>query len=105
VKWRTNLENHPTINPELAEIKLSSVNAWTRKDTKGRNIEICGQLGAVYKKSPVAERKQHESSLQQRIGMVWSKWLQNILRKNKSHAYFPFTHETRKALRPHDTFK
>jgi hypothetical protein len=40
VKWRTNLENHPTINPELAEIKLSSVNAWTRKDTKGRNMGV-----------------------------------------------------------------
>jgi hypothetical protein len=28
--------------------------------------------------------------------MVWSKWLQNIPRKNKGHAHLPFTLETRK---------
>jgi hypothetical protein len=76
------------------------------RDSRGRNIGICGRLGALYKKSPDAESpKQHTSSLEQSIGMVWSKRLQNVPRKNKTLAHLTFTLATRKPLRPHDTFE
>jgi hypothetical protein len=41
---------------------------------------------------------QHTSSLEQGIRMVWSKWLQNIPRKNKGHAHLPFTNHTHKVF-------